>query len=269
VIEEAPSPFVTPQMRAAMGEVACQAARAVDYLGAGTVEFLVDKDRNFYFMEMNTRLQVEHPVTEMITGFDLVEAQIRVARGEKLPWGEQPTSPRGWAIEARIAAEDPQNGFVPTPGPILHVREPGGPFVRTDTGIYRGFVITPDYDPMIAKVIAWGPTRDIARRRLDRALGEIAMKGVTTNTQFCRQVLAFEEFVSGEYDTGIIERFFEADPPWISEEHETVALLAAAFFKFEEEQRAQARAIAGKSTHNDAAGVNAWKRGIAPHLVRW
>ncbi|MFZ9885956.1 MAG: acetyl-CoA carboxylase biotin carboxylase subunit [Myxococcota bacterium] len=269
VIEEAPSPFVTPEMRREMGAVACQAARAVGYVGAGTIEFLVDAHRNFYFMEMNTRLQVEHPVTEMITGLDLVEAQIRVARGEPLPWGEQPESPRGWAVEARIAAEDPLNNFVPTPGTILHTREPGGPFVRTDMGIYRGFTITPDYDPMIAKVIAWGPTREVAIKRLDRALSELTLKGVTTNTMFVRQILAYREFTSGEYDTGIVQRYLDESPPWFTEEHEQVALLAAAFFRFEEEQRAKARVVAGKGTRNAETEINAWKRSLTPRTARW
>jgi acetyl-CoA carboxylase biotin carboxylase subunit len=269
VIEEAPSPFVTPEMRREMGAVACQAARAVGYVGAGTIEFLVDAHRNFYFMEMNTRLQVEHPVTEMITGLDLVEAQIRVARGEPLPWGEQPESPRGWAVEARIAAEDPLNNFVPTPGTILHTREPGGPFVRTDMGIYRGFTITPDYDPMIAKVIAWGPTREVAIKRLDRALSELTLKGVITNTMFVRQILAYREFTSGEYDTGIVQRYLDESPPWFTEEHEQVALLAAAFFRFEEEQRAKARVVAGKGTRNAETEINAWKRNLTPRTARW
>jgi acetyl-CoA carboxylase biotin carboxylase subunit len=270
VIEEAPSPFVTPEMRKKMGEVACQAARAVNYLGAGTVEFLVDAHRNFYFMEMNTRLQVEHPVTEMITGFDLVEAQIRVARGEPLPWGEQPTEHRGWAIEARVCAEDPNANFVPSPGEIRQVRPPGGPYVRTDTGMYRGFTITTDYDPMIAKVIAWGPTREVAIARLDRALSEFTIKGVTTNTMFIRQILGYHEFAAGDYDTGVIERFQSENPAWFTDEHKRVALMAAAFFRFEEERKAQARVIAGKGTGSTASGVNAWHRGLPPRSAhRW
>ena len=269
VIEEAPSAFVTPEMRRAMGEVACKAARAVNYLGAGTVEFLVDAHRNFYFMEMNTRLQVEHPVTEMITGFDLVEAQIRVARGEPLPWGKQPEHPRGWAVEARVCAEDPLMNFVPTPGPIQHVRHPGGPFVRTDSGIYRGFEVTPDYDPMIAKIVAWGPTREVAVKRLDRALSEYVIKGTTTNNMFLRQILAYPEFVSGEYDTGIVGRFLEESPSWGTDEHKTVAMLAAAFFKLEEEKRAHARVVAGKGTGDGATGIGSWQRQLAGRSNRW
>jgi len=262
VVEEAPSPFVTEDMRQAMGNVAIKAAKAVNYLGAGTVEFLVDAHRNFYFMEMNTRLQVEHPVTEMITGFDLVEAQIRVARGEELPWGEQPGKPRGWAVEARVCAENPALNFVPTPGPIDHQRTPGGPYVRTDTAVYSGFEVTPDYDPMIAKVIAWGPTREVAIGRLDRALSEYTIKGCTTNVQFCRQVLNNREFASGEYDTGIIGRMMDNPEPWVTEEHETVALLACAFKLFEEEQRRRAKVVTGKQTGDEQARSSSWKRSL-------
>jgi acetyl-CoA carboxylase biotin carboxylase subunit len=270
LVEEAPSPFVTPEMRKQMGEVACAAARAVGYVGAGTVEMLVDAHRDFYFMEMNTRLQVEHPVTEMITGFDLVEAQLRVAMGETLPWGEAPSHPRGWAIEARVCAEDALANFVPVPGRINHMRAPGGPNVRLDTGIYPGFAITTDYDPMIAKVIAWGKDRQTARMRLDRALAELTIKGTTTNTMFLRQIIAYEEFASGTYDTGIIERFQAANPPWTTDEHKTVALLAAAFFKYEEELEAHTRVIPGKGTGKTGKHVNAWKRGIPPRAVnRW
>jgi acetyl-CoA carboxylase biotin carboxylase subunit len=269
LIEEAPSPFVTPEMRKKMGEVACQAARAVGYVGAGTIEFLADVNRDFYFMEMNTRLQVEHPVTEMITGFDLVEAQIRVARGEPLPWGPQPEHPRGWAMEARVCAEDAANNFVPVPGRINHLRTPGGPYVRTDTGIYPGFSITTDYDPMIAKVIAWGKDREVARMRLDRALSEFTLKGTTTNTMFLRQILNFEEFISGTYDTGIIDRFQQATTHWVTDEHKVMAMLAAAFFKYEEEQEAHTRVLVGKGTGRGRY-TSPWKRGLPPRSInRW
>jgi acetyl-CoA carboxylase, biotin carboxylase subunit len=269
LIEEAPSPFVTPEMRKQMGEVACQAARAVGYVGAGTIEFLADVNRNFYFMEMNTRLQVEHPVTEMITGFDLVEAQIRVARGEPLPWGTQPEHPRGWAMEARVCAEDANNNFVPVPGRINHLRTPGGPYVRTDTGIFPGFSITTDYDPMIAKVIAWGKDREVARKRLDRALSEFTLKGTTTNNMFLRQILNFEEYVSGTYDTGVIERFQKSTSGWVTEEHKIMAMLSAAFFKYDEEQELNTRVVVGKGTGR-GKHVNPWKRGLPPRAVnRW
>jgi acetyl-CoA carboxylase biotin carboxylase subunit len=262
IIEEAPSPFVTPDMRKQMGEVACRAAKAVNYLGAGTVEFLVDAHRNFYFMEMNTRLQVEHPVTEMITGLDLVELQIQVARGEALPDLKR-DRPRGWAMEARVCAEDARNNFVPTPGPVHHVRNPGGPFVRSDTAVFSGSEVTPDYDPMIAKIIAWGPDRATAMRRLDRALSEFTIKGCMTNTMFLRQILHFEPFVSGDYDTGVIERFKAEGSEWVQEDHQVVAMLASAFYAFEREQRALARVVPAKNSNG--SNISSWRRMTSPH----
>lgn len=237
LIEESPSAFVDPEMRQAMANVAKMAARAVDYVGAGTIEFLVDDQKNFYFMEMNTRLQVEHPVTEMVSGLDLVEQQIKVAEGYVLEDYDFTRDFRGWAMEARVCAEDPSRDFVPTPGHVTHMRMPGGPYVRCDTGIYAGSSITPDYDPMIAKLIAWGPTRDVARRRLDRALMEFTLKGCTTNTMFLRQILAFKPFVEGIYDTSIIGKFIKKSPVWYKDEHRVVALLGAAIFNFEKEKR--------------------------------
>lgn len=237
LIEESPSPFVDPAMRQKMAEVAKMAARAVDYVGAGTIEFLVDSHKNFYFMEMNTRLQVEHPITEMVTGLDLVEEQIRIAEGAKLSDKDFTKEFSGWAMEARLCAEDPSRDFVPTPGKVTHLRAPGGPYTRTDTGVYAGSEITPDYDPMIAKLIAWGPTRDSARRRLDRALMEFTLKGCTTNTMFLRRIMAYEPFVEGEYDTGVIAQFFKDAPAWYKDEHKTVALLGAAIYNFEKEKR--------------------------------
>ena len=237
VIEESPSPFVDPAMRQKMAEVAKMAARAVDYVGAGTIEFLVDSEKNFYFMEMNTRLQVEHPITEMVTGLDLVEEQIRIAEGHKLSAKDFTKEFTGWAMEARLCAEDPSRDFVPTPGKVTHLRMPGGPYTRTDTGVYAGSEITPDYDPMIAKLVAFGPTRDSARRRLDRALMEFTLKGCTTNTMFLRRILAYEPFIVGDYDTGVIAKFFKDAPAWYKDEHKTVALLGAAIFNFEKEKR--------------------------------
>ncbi len=231
VIEESPSCFVDPAMREKMGEVARQAAKAVDYVGAGTIEFLVDAHKNFYFMEMNTRLQVEHPVTEMITGLDLVEWQIRVARGEQLPLSQEQIKPNGWAVEARVCAEDPEQNFMPTPGLVKEFRQPGGPYVRTDAAVYSGYEIPTLYDSMIAKVIAWAPTRETAFRRLDRALEELVIKGCTTNTQFLRQLLAYEPIIDGEYDTSVIEKFLKNPPEWVSEEHRNIAALAAELFK--------------------------------------
>ncbi len=266
LIEESPSVFVTPQMRAEMGAVARQAARAVNYVGAGTIEFLVDAHRNFYFMEMNTRLQVEHPITEMVTGLDLVELQIRVARGEKLPIEGDAVDAQGWAMEARVCAEDPQSNFMPTPGKVHHFWPANGPYVRTDTGIYAGSEITTDYDPMIAKVIAWGNTRDIARRRLDRALSEFTLKGCTTNTMFLRQLLAFEPFMSGEYDTSVIENYLKNPPTWITEDHNVVALIGAALYNFERDKQSRVK-VKLNTDSGPTSRVTNWRATVTPHLV--
>ena len=266
LIEESPSVFVDEAMRQKMGEVARLAARTVDYVGAGTIEFLVDAHRNFYFMEMNTRLQVEHAVTEMITGLDLVEMQIKVAEGkslEELGITSETISANGWAIEARICAEDPRQNFLPTPGLIRHFRQPTGPFVRTDTGVYAGTEVTADYDPMIAKVIAWGPNRLTAIRRLDRALSEVTVKGCTTNTMFLRQLLNFAKFVQGEYDTGMIEQYHQESPPWIEEEHKIVALLGAALSSFESEQRLQAK-VNVNLNGNATGSMSKWQTAMLP-----
>lgn len=247
VLEESPSLFVDPEMRERMAEVAKKAAWAVDYVGAGTIEFLVDDQKNFYFMEMNTRLQVEHPITELVTGLDLVEEQIGIAEGKELPKYNFTKNFRGWAMEARVCAEDPSKDFVPTPGKVNYLRMPGGPYVRTDTGIYAGSEITPDYDPMIAKLVAWGPTRDSARRRLDRALMEFTLKGCTTNAMFLRQLLAYKPYIDGVYDTSIINKYLEDAPPWCKEEHKIVAILGAAIFNFEKEKRLISQVSVGSS----------------------
>ena len=180
-MEEAPSPFVTPELRQAMGEAAVKAALACNYEGAGTVEFLVDKHRNFYFLEMNTRLQVEHPVTELITGQDLVAWQLNVAEGRPLPLGQDDIHLNGHAIEVRLYAEDPAHGFTPQTGPLYAFEPAEGEGLRFDTGVRSGDAITPHYDPMLAKVIAWGQNRDEARRRLIRSLEDTTVFGVTTN----------------------------------------------------------------------------------------
>jgi len=239
VIEESPSCFVDESMRQKMGFVARQAAQAVDYVGAGTVEFLVDAHKNFYFMEMNTRLQVEHPVTEMITGLDLVEMQIKVAQGEPLEIRENSVPARGWAVEARICAEDPRQNFMPTPGLIRHFRQPGGPYVRMDAAIYTGCEVAVDYDSMIGKLIAWAPTRELAIKRLSRALSELTIKGCMTNTVFLRQLLNCEPFLSGQYDTSLIENLQKEPKDWIEEEHKIVALLGAALFNYKRDSKIQ------------------------------
>jgi acetyl-CoA/propionyl-CoA carboxylase biotin carboxyl carrier protein len=208
VIEEAPSPLLDTSMRASMGRAAVEAAKAVGYTGAGTVEFIVDADRprDFFFLEMNTRLQVEHPVTELITGLDLVEQQIRVAAGERLTIDQSDVTIDGHAIEARLYAEDPSRGFLPQAGTVLGLLEPTGPGIRVDSSLAVGTVVGSDYDPMLAKVIAWAPTRETARARLVGALGHTAVLGVTTNAAFLRALLDDADVVAGKLDTGLIER---------------------------------------------------------------
>src|SRR5512146_2892841 len=208
LIEEAPSPFMDEQLRRRMGEVAVKAAKAVGYVNAGTIEFLVDKDRNFFFLEMNTRLQVEHPVTEETTGVDIVGEQIRIARGRQLSYKQEDIELRGHAIECRINAEDPYNGFLPSTGRITHSLLPTGPGVRIDTGVYPGFEITPYYDPMIAKLIVWGETRGQAILRMRRALEEYRIVGVRTNIPFHQTMMDSHRFMGGQYDTRFVEERF-------------------------------------------------------------
>jgi acetyl-CoA/propionyl-CoA carboxylase, biotin carboxylase, biotin carboxyl carrier protein len=212
IIEEAPSPFITPAVREAMGAQAVAAARACGYTSTGTVEFIVSADApdDFFFMEMNTRLQVEHPVTEMIYGVDLVEAQLRIAAGEPLPWTQAELVASGHAIEARVYAEDPARGFLPTGGTIVALHEPTGSGVRVDSGVMAGGVVGSDYDPMLAKIIAHGANRAEALRRLDGALASTALLGVTTNIGFLRRLLADEDVQAGRLDTGLVERRLDA-----------------------------------------------------------
>ena len=208
VIEEAPSPLLDESTRAAIGDAACEVARSVDYAGAGTVEFLVSDESpgEFFFMEMNTRLQVEHPVTELVTGLDLVEWQVRIAAGEPLTLQQHDVVLNGHAVEARLYAEDPAAGFLPAAGTVLALVEPDGVGVRVDSGIVVGSVVASDYDPMLAKVIAWGSDRAEALTRLDAALGETVVLGVRTNQAFLRALLADDDVIAGRLDTGLIER---------------------------------------------------------------
>ncbi|MFN2120132.1 MAG: acetyl-CoA carboxylase biotin carboxylase subunit [Anaerolineales bacterium] len=208
LIEECPSPIMDKELRRQMGEVAVKAARAVQYISAGTIEFLVDKDRHFYFLEMNTRLQVEHPVTEVATGVDIVAEQIRIARGRQLSYRQEEIRFRGHALECRINAEDPYNGFLPSTGRITHSLLPTGPGVRVDSGVYPGFEITPFYDPMIAKLIVWGETRGQAILRMRRALEEYRIAGVRTNIPFHQMMMDSPRFMGGQYDTQFVEQRF-------------------------------------------------------------
>jgi 3-methylcrotonyl-CoA carboxylase alpha subunit len=207
VLEEAPAPGMTPERRAAMGQAAVDAAKAVGYVGAGTVEFIVDEDGTFYFMEMNTRLQVEHPVTEMITGLDLVEWQLKVAAGEPLPLAQEQLAIRGHALEARIYAEDATKGFLPATGRLSHLAPPAESLnVRVDTGVEQGDEITPHYDPMIAKLIVWDENRERALARMLQALADYRIVGVTSNVGFLARLAACPSFANADLDTGLIER---------------------------------------------------------------
>jgi acetyl-CoA carboxylase biotin carboxylase subunit len=206
VIEESPSPALTPELRRRMGDLAVALARRTGYANAGTLEFLVGADREPYFLEMNTRLQVEHPVTEMVTGVDLVKLQIRVAQGEPLPLRQGDVVQRGHAIECRVYAEDAERGFLPSPGPIEALRVPGGPGVRDDSGVYEGWVVPIDYDPLLSKLVVWGENRAEAIRRMRRAVAEYRVVGIRTTLPLFARVLESPAFVAGDFDTSFLDR---------------------------------------------------------------
>ncbi|MBU1236606.1 MAG: acetyl/propionyl/methylcrotonyl-CoA carboxylase subunit alpha [Gammaproteobacteria bacterium] len=255
VLEEAPAPGMTPERRAAMGKAAVDAAKAVGYVGAGTVEFIANQDGSFYFMEMNTRLQVEHPVTEMITGLDLVEWQLRVAAGEPLPLTQEQLSIRGHAIEARIYAEDPDRGFLPSTGRLVHLAPPAESLdVRIDTGVEEGDEITPHYDPMIAKLIVHGESRERASARMLQALAQYRVVGVANNIEFLSRLVACPAFAQADLDTGLIEREHDflfpanADTP-------REAWLAAALAELLREQ-----AVADAAARRDSDPHSPWHR---------
>ena len=256
VVEETPSPILTPKMRAAMGEVAVKAAKAVGYVGAGTVEFLVDARRNFYFLEMNTRLQVEHPVTEWVTGVDLVAWQIKVAEGEALPLRETP-EPRGHSIEVRIYAEDPSRNFMPSPGKIRYLRVPGGPNVRDDSGVFAGYVVPTVYDPMISKLSVWAPTRPEAIARMKRALSEYVVKGITTNVRYLSAILDHPEFVAGDYDTGLLARGHQALLGAEDSRLANVALVSAVVYAQQRDEK-RARSLVSSAAGN--GGRSPWRQ---------
>jgi acetyl-CoA carboxylase biotin carboxylase subunit len=228
VIEEAPANGMTPSLREKMGRAAIAAARAVGYEGAGTVEFLVDAKQAFYFLEMNTRVQVEHPVTEAITGIDIVKTGIRIAAGEPIGISQAEVGINGWALECRIYAEDPDKGFLPSPGTIVGYRAPAGPGVRLDSGVSAGSVVPVHYDPMIAKLVCWGRNRPEAIARLRGSLRDFVIKGVKTSIPFHRRVVENATFLSGRYDTGFVDTVLGPAPPASSDDEERgVALLVA------------------------------------------
>ena len=230
IVEESPSVFVTPELRRDMGEKAVAAAKAVNYIGAGTIEFLVDKHRNYYFLEMNTRLQVEHPITEEVVGVDLVKEQIKVAEGQVLQLKQEDIQQRGHAIECRICAEDTEMNFMPSPGVIKQITEPNGIGVRIDSYVYEGYEIPIYYDPMIGKLIVWATTREYAIERMRRVLHEYKLTGVKNNISYLRAIMDTPDFVEGHYDTGFISKNGEVLQHCItrtSERAENIALIAA------------------------------------------
>jgi acetyl-CoA carboxylase biotin carboxylase subunit len=259
VIEEAPSAAVSPELRARMGAAAVAAARAVAYVGAGTCEFLLGTDGGFYFLEMNTRLQVEHPVTEMIYGLDLVGWQLDVAEGRTLPLTqpELEARRRGHAVECRIYAEDPVK-FLPSPGRITHLRVPDGPYVRNDAGCYEGAEIPVHYDPMISKLVVWGEDRARAIARMRRALDEYQVLGIETNLAFHRRCLRHAAFIAGDYDTGFIARYARELAPHASEPELTAAIIAAAL----DAATTVAPAHAASANHPATSEPSAWRRQV-------
>lgn len=226
VIEESPAQNLPADVRDSMCEVAVRAAKAIGYLCAGTVEFLVDEDHHFYFLEMNTRLQVEHPITEAVLGVDLVQAMVAVALGEPLPWAQSDLRQRGHAIECRVYAEDPFRDFLPAPGRLFRYRRPAGPFIRIDDGVEEGGEVSQFYDPLISKVVVWGETRNQAIRRMVGALSEYTICGVRHNIPFLIHALESEEFGSGRYDTGILDRLGPVVDTMPSEEEAALAVAA-------------------------------------------
>ena len=228
VLEETPSPFLDEKRRQEMGRVAVKVAEAVGYRNAGTVEFVVDKDKNFYFLEMNTRLQVEHPVTEMVTGIDLVKCQIEIASGLPLPFSQRDIRPSGHSLQCRIYAEDPDNDFLPSPGKIVHFRPPsGGLGIRDDNGVYEGYKVPIEYDPLLSKLVAWGQTRTEAIQRMLRALSEYQIYGIKTTIPFFKRILLHPKFIEGDYNTHFIPNLEKEEEDRIHKENQIVALIAA------------------------------------------
>lgn len=254
VIEEAPSSVLTPEIREQMGKCAVDVARSCNYTGAGTVEFLLDESRNFYFLEMNTRLQVEHPVTEMITGIDLVKEQIRVARGEKLAFSQSDLKINGHSIEVRVYAEDPTNNFLPDIGKLETYRRPQGNGVRVDDGFEEGMQIPIYYDPMISKLVTWGKDRREAIDRMLRAIVEYEITGVETTLPFCTFVLEHEAFVSGDFDTHFIKKYFTPDMLLQSnpDESEIASIIGSAWISAQKSK--------GNKAIPASSGASSWKR---------
>ncbi|MGD9047578.1 MAG: acetyl-CoA carboxylase biotin carboxylase subunit [Anaerolineae bacterium] len=265
LVEEAPSPAVSEDLRQRMGQVAVRAAEAVGYANAGTVEFLLDRDGSFYFLEMNTRLQVEHPVTESITGLDLVKEQLRIADGEPLGYRQEDIRIQGWAIECRITAEDPFNNFLPASGRVIRLFQPSGPGIRLDGGLYEGLEVSLYYDPLLAKLIAWGPSRTEAVQRMRRALREFRIVGLPTSIPFHRWVMEDPQFLSGRYDTSFLDHHPALAKPEREGYRQWAAIVATLL---SHQQRRQGRLAA--SPVDEVNGVDGWKPGKGWKLAgRW
>jgi len=263
LLEESPSPFVgdDDEFRQRLGAVAVRAACSVGYINAGTIEFLVDKDKNFYFLEMNTRLQVEHPVTELVTGIDIVKEQIRIARGRQLRYKQDDIHQKGWAIECRICAEDPYNNFMPSTGRITGTLLPTGPGIRVDTGVYIGFEISTYYDSLISKLIAWGDTRGEAILRMRRALEEYKIIGVRTNIPFHQRLMDSHRFMGGQYDTVFVEQRFSmeaAEEGKVS--HPDIAAIAVSLVAHRQTQRAAHIILRNKRDASNWKWLSRWER---------
>jgi acetyl-CoA carboxylase biotin carboxylase subunit len=256
IVEETPSPAISAAVRQRMGEAAIAVARAASYMNAGTVEFLVDEAGNFYFLEVNTRLQVEHPITEMVTGLDLVKLQISVAAGEPLPFEQSQLGTRGHAIECRIYAEDPEQGFFPSPGTIRRLIAPSGPGIREDSGVYEGWTVPLEYDPMLSKLIAWGEDRPQAIARMRRALREYHLDGIRHNIAFFRRIFDDEEFITGNIDTGYVERLLSRADAAPSDESVRALSIACAFA---EQQRLGLESASGAEP-SETARPSRWQR---------
>ncbi len=259
LIEECPSPVVNPELRRSLGRAATKIARAADYHSVGTVEFLLTENGEWFFLEMNTRLQVEHPVTEIVTGVDLVKDQILVAAGEELPYDEYELLTRGWAIECRIVAEDPFNNFLPSVGRVVLAREPAGPGIRVESALYDGIEVTPYYDSLLAKVTAWGRNREGARARMKRALAEFRVVGVATNMPYLQQILDLPDFIEGKLDTDFLDRHEIATEEHLDEQKH-LAEIAALLFVTGGEPAAQNGNGTGTNGHPRAAyGPSLWR----------
>jgi len=271
VLEEAPSSIVDEDMRRRMGEIAVRVGKAANYYNAGTVEFLVDQDRNFYFLEMNTRLQVEHPVTELVTGLDLVHLQMHIAAGEKLPFAQEDIKLRGHAIECRIYAEDPDNNFFPSPGQITRLISPSGPGIRRDSGMYEGWTVPLDYDPLLAKLVGYGETRDLAIHRLLRALYEYFVGGIKTNISLFRRILKDPDFQAGNIDTSFLDRLLTKPSNETDPRRPVIAALGAAIFAATEPKAAllNGNGATGNNGKSPAPpSVSNWKRTARAEAVR-